>query len=227
LVVPVGLTNHRMNLASLRLMNPEEAHSSLNLIRSLQNQMLESHGHRWVFPADELLQLGGVPFPADDEYEDYPQLDNGIGLARWTITQAEQAMVNLPAGLAEPRRLLWVTGHSAGKVLNEIAAAFTSRITNLNIDLLPVTNNLLGENVTVAGLLGGRDISGAIQDFLREKPDSSLTKIYLPPSCLNADGLLLDDWTEERIALQVGLPVEAFEGCWETMILGEDPEACK
>jgi NifB/MoaA-like Fe-S oxidoreductase len=219
-VVPVGLTGHRLNLEQVRLMDRRDCLAALTQIWEVQDTMLTSTGCRWVYPADELLLTAGRPIPPEAEYEDYPQLDNGVGLVRWTITQAEEALAEAPKRVTPSRQLLWVTGQSAYPILVELASKITSVVAGLSIEVLAVPNLLLGESVTVAGLLGGEDITNKIQDYIHAQRKVNLTSIYLPPSCLNPDGLLLDDWTTERISSEIGLPVTAFDGNWMAMLTG-------
>ncbi len=219
-VVPVGLTQHRQDLESIRPLTLAEARQALSLVQSYQLQMLASCGSRWVFPADELLLLAGEPFPPANEYEDYPQLENGVGLVRWTMTQAKAALKHLPKSLPTPRRILWVTGISARETMCSIAASFNKRVQGLRIEVLPVANKLLGSSVTVAGLLGGKDICSALRKYFQHSPREKCEEIFLPPDCLNSAGLLLDDWTPADISREIALPVRAFSGDWAGMIRG-------
>jgi putative radical SAM enzyme (TIGR03279 family) len=220
-IVPVGLTSHRFALENLRPVTIEGAKTTLDLVRKTQARMLKETGSRWVFPADELLLIAGESFYEEADYEDYPQLDNGVGLVRWTMTQAFNALDKLPTQLDEPRRLFWVTGQSAAATLKEIALSYTSACDGLEIEIIPIQNHLLGNSVTVAGLLGGQDIVAGIEDYFKKANQRSVDMIYLPPSCLNTDGVLLDDWTAGRISARIRVPVKAFDGCWEAMILPE------
>jgi putative radical SAM enzyme (TIGR03279 family) len=221
-VVPVGLTGHRLYLEPLRLLDCRDSLAALTQIWEVQDRMMTSTGCRWVYPADELLLTAGQPIPPESDYDDYPQLDNGVGLIRWTIMQAEEALSDLPATFPQSRRLLWVTGQSAYPILMDLAARFTSQIAGLHIEVLAVTNHLLGESVTVAGLLGGKDMTEEIIEYMRTMPAGEVVEVYLPPSCLNPDGLLLDDWTPARMSTEIGLSVAAFDGNWWAMITGEE-----
>lgn len=221
-VVPVGLTRHREGLPSLRLLNMDEVCRTLETVGEFQQKMLSDHGHRWVFPSDELLLLAGEELPREDEYEDYPQIENGVGLTRWTLERAEEALKLLPANLLLPRRLLWVTGELAYPILSSLTEEFCRHIGGLDIEVAAAQNHLLGRMVTVAGLLGGQDISAALEEHFRRSSGADVDEIFLPPDCLNPDGLLLDDWTAEDISARSGKRVRVFSGDWGAMILGED-----
>jgi NifB/MoaA-like Fe-S oxidoreductase len=223
-VVPVGLTKHRGQLPELCGLNKQEAGAVLQKVERFQRRMMDEFGSRWVYPADELLLLAGAPIPLEEAYEGYPQLENGVGLIRYYQDQAQKAMKRLPSSLPRKRRILWVTGRSAAKTLKEIASAFADSIRNLDIQVLPVENDLLGSSVTVAGLLGGQDIAAAVREFKSRKTGEAFDGLSLPPDCINSDGLLLDEWTVEEIGLQTGIPAEVFQGDWVRTIIGLERE---
>lgn len=217
-VVPVGLTMHRGKLTAVRPLNKTDALAALETIESFQNVSLRDGGGRWVYPADELLILADEEIPSDEYYADYPQIENGVGLVRWTIREAEKWLQNAPASLAEPRRILWVTGCSAFPILESLTDRIRHRIRNLEISVIAARNRLLGESVSVAGLLSGGDILAAVQERLSPRELAGLDHIFLPPDCLNSDGLFLDDLTEEHLSRCLGVPVSAFDHQWRRMM---------
>ncbi len=219
-VVPVGLTEHRQDLPSLRLMNKTEAQETLDTVKDFQQEMLEKNGTRWIYPADELLLQAGIEMPPDEYYEEYPQIENGVGLLRWTIHQAEEAMSMLPDQLESERRILWVTGGSAYAALQSIASKFCQRVRGLYIDVISVENHLLGQSVTAAGLLGGLDVYAAVDGWLKDRAGQKPAALYLPPDCLNSDGMFLDDWMIKDIAAKTGVPSFQFDHDWKAMITG-------
>jgi putative radical SAM enzyme (TIGR03279 family) len=219
-VVPVGLTQHRDELPELRLVNKTEAAEILKIIGEFQEKAVKEQGSRWVFPADELLHLANQPIPSHAYYEDYPQIENGVGLIRWLLRSAEEAIPHLPRRLPTPRRILWVTGGSAYGTLEKLAEQICAKVEGLYVDVLEVRNNLMGESVTVAGLLGGRDIANSVENHLENKERDTYSSGYLPPDCLNADGFFLDDWTVKNISDKTGLPLKVFDEDWDAMISG-------
>ena len=87
-----------------------------------------------------------------------------------------------------------------------------NNIQNLKVDVFSVVNNFFGETVTVAGLIIGRDIVEQLKSHLE------YDLIYLPPRCINDDGLLLDDMTPEDIQKELGVPVEVFNEDYVEML---------
>lgn len=199
-VVPVGLTRYRQRLAQLRPYTKEEASAVIDQVERYQAEYQKSLGTRFVFPADEFFLAAGRELPALGYYEDMPQFENGVGMARQFIVDFNRRKRSLPKALKRPLYLGIVTGHSAYPILaREVLPAF-EKIRNLTCDLVVVDNVFWGETVTVTGLLTGGDIL----DSLTESPAEV---ILLPPNCLNTDEKFLDDMTLDDFTRRVNRPV--------------------
>ena len=81
-IVPAGLTKHRERLYPLTDFTPEEAGAVIDLIDEFGKIQLEKYGSRQFFAADEFYLKSGRPLPNTEYYEDYPQIENGVGMLR-------------------------------------------------------------------------------------------------------------------------------------------------
>ncbi len=160
-IVPVGLTCHREGLPALQAFEKDSAHAVLEIIHDLQEKFFRELGTRFVFAADEWYIKADVPFPADEEYEEYPQISNGVGLARRFLTDLAESSAMMPQTMNKETRLWLITGLSSAAILRE-AAARLNQIEKLQVQVLPVENAFFGKTVTVTGLLTGSDISRAL-----------------------------------------------------------------
>ena len=88
-VVPVGLTKHRERLAELRPFVRGLAAETVRLVDAIGARCLKKRGSRVFFCADELYMKAGMKLPPHGFYEDYPQLENGVGMMRLFITEFE------------------------------------------------------------------------------------------------------------------------------------------
>ena len=79
-IVPVGLTKHREGLASLKGFDSASAKQLIEIVRGYQNRFLREIGTRFVYPSDEFYCICNEPIPDEKEYEDYPQIENGVGI---------------------------------------------------------------------------------------------------------------------------------------------------
>lgn len=208
-VVPVGLTRFARKLDPV---TPALARSLLDRAEAWQDGFRRRLGTRLLFAADELYLLAGRAFPRAGEYERYPQLENGIGIARRFIDRMHH--LRLPAAVRPQRRATVVTGTLAAPLLARLARKL-SGVRGLEVDVAPVQNRLFGPSVTVAGLLSGADIRSALR---RIDPGD----LVLVPAAAVRDGVFLDDMTVEELSAAVGPPVvaastpaEALRACTE------------
>jgi len=189
-IVPVGLTGHRHKLFQLRTPNRNEADRVLEMVHRYQGEFLKKINTRFVFAADEWYIIARKHFPSDQEYEGYPQLDNGVGLIQWFLTELDLCLLKITPSL-QPAvdKIVIVTGESALGLWDKVKLRLTKVLPQLKLDILPVVNRFLGPSVTVTGLLSGRDIISAIQNH-----PHSAGEIYLVPEITLKQGeaLFLD-----------------------------------
>ncbi|MCR4438822.1 MAG: DUF512 domain-containing protein [bacterium] len=204
-LVPVGLTRHRKGLAPLGPVQPEDAALLVERYEQRAHQLRNLFGSHFVYLADELYLMAGRNVPTAERYEDFPQVENGVGMVRRFLDQLQSDIHHLPRAMKSATRLTLVTGMLAAPLVEEACAQITQRVASLRIDVVAVTNRFYGDTVTVSGLLTGQDIFAALSG--RECGDL----VLVPANCLNVDGLFLDDWTPERLSQMLGVPVEVVD----------------
>jgi len=202
-VVPVGLTRHRERLPALRPVTEEEARGLLTAIHGWQSEYLRRLGSRFVFGADELYILAGWDFPPVPAYEEFPVLEDGIGLARKFLDGWRTATRNLPGRLDPPRHVSVATGELFAPYLERSLAALGG-IQGLRVSCSPIPNDFFGRGITVAGLLTG-------QDLLTHLSRQPLGDLLLVPGVALKDGagVFLDDLTPQDLASRLGVAVKA------------------
>jgi NifB/MoaA-like Fe-S oxidoreductase len=169
----------------------------LDRAQAWQAESLRRWGTRLVFLADELYLLAGRALPRAGDYEGYPQLENGIGIARRFIDRLHR--LRPPAAIRPARRVTLVTGALAAPLIERLARKL-SRVRALDAEVLPIGNHLFGGSVTVAGLLTGADILKAIAR-------ADVGDLVLLPGAAVREGVLLDDISVEELSARLGLPV--------------------
>jgi NifB/MoaA-like Fe-S oxidoreductase len=95
-VVPLGVSAHSAE-PQLRPHTPSEAADVVGAVAVWQKRFLGAVGRRVVYASDELYLLAGCALPPVDEYDDFPQHENGIGMARSFWLQVERALAGEPA----------------------------------------------------------------------------------------------------------------------------------
>lgn len=203
-IVPVGLTGHRDGLPVLRPVTREEARYTLDLIHSLRKELGDcDDGEPFAVAADEYYLKAERHIPGRRAYGSFAQIENGVGLLRQFHDGATSLF----------RRKRWpegasggtvITGRSASRLVAGFLAEFSSR-TKAQFVAAPVVNHLLGESVTVTGLLGGNDIAAAVRGKVRGT-------LYIPSVTLrDAGDLFLDGLSPAEVSRRAGAPVVLFE----------------
>ena len=160
-VVPAGLTKHRDGLYPLTDFDEHEAADVIDVVESFASEHLSRTGSRLFFLADEFYLKAKAPIPEDACYEDYPQIENGVGMLRSLSEEFELAYedaVEYAKELKDVRRIATVTGYASYGTVKSMADRLSALTDKLEITVYPIKNNFFGESVTVSGLLTGRDI---------------------------------------------------------------------
>jgi putative radical SAM enzyme (TIGR03279 family) len=79
--VPLGVSRHSHE-AEMRPHTAAEAQAVLDTIEHWQGRFAAALGRRLIFAADEYYLLAGRPMPGRAAYEDFPQVENGVGMSR-------------------------------------------------------------------------------------------------------------------------------------------------
>lgn len=222
-LVPVGLTAHRqgprgafcdgnsaVGFPDLAPLSPAECARLVEEIAPLQKRFRASRGSRFVFLSDEIYATAGVPYPGTEAYENFPQLENGVGLARLFLQEVEELGAQLPPALPRPLAMTLVTGSLAAPLVERLRQALAAA-RGLETRLLVAENRFFGPPVTAAGLLAGSDLAAALRDG---RGAAGLGEaVFIPPSALK-DGapLFLDGTTREDLEKAAGVPVRAARG---------------
>jgi putative radical SAM enzyme (TIGR03279 family) len=196
-VVPVGLSAHRDGLTRLDPVTPKIARAVIGQVEGLQAEARRELGGTFIHLSDEFYLLADLPFPAAEAYEDFPQVDNGIGLTvqlreRW-LADLEKARAD---GVLPARPLTILTGELAARAFRRDLAPALAAAGAPALEVVGVGNRFYGESVTVAGLLSGADLRRA----LRALPARPHRTVVLSPRVFNADDLTLDGMTLAEIA---------------------------
>lgn len=169
-VVPAGLTKFRDKLYPLTDFTPEESDEIIDLINRFGEENLEKYGSRIVFAADEFYLKSGRPIPDADYYEEYPQIENGVGMLRSFMDEfgfrfEDINEINEELEKRETPRVVSVaTGAASYEMIFGMAEKIMQNCPKMEIKVYKIVNNFYGESITVAGLLTGKDIYEQLKD---------------------------------------------------------------
>ncbi len=186
-VVPIGISDHRDGLFPVEAFEKEDCIKVVDQIEKLQKKFKKQYGTNFVYGSDEFYLVGEVPLPKYEEYESFPQIENGVGMIANFQYEIEE---NLTPYNGEKKTVSIITGVLAFDFINNISQRIMSMSPNLKIIVHKITNNFFGNKITVSGLITGNDIIEQLQGC--ELGDY----ILLPSNALrNGEEVFLDNIT--------------------------------
>ncbi|MDR2568780.1 MAG: DUF512 domain-containing protein [Oscillospiraceae bacterium] len=211
-IVPVGLTKYRDGLTKLKPFDKALALQTIRQVEFYAEKCMKSRGSRVFFCADELYMLAGLELPENDFYEDYPQLENGVGMMRLFITEFEEALSkHLRIRTQNSDRYSVVTGVLAYPYIKKLIETFTEKCGTIICNVYAIRNDFFGESVTVSGLVTGGDIIAQLKgkelgskliiskNMLRDLGETPLTP---------ENSVFLDDVTVAELSKTLGVPIQ-------------------
>ena len=191
-VVPVGLTKHRKELFQIK---PVDKKLALNIIEwsdKLSQKFYGEFGSNFIYIADEFYLMSGQKLPDAQRYEDFAQIENGVGLTREFLDEFQNDRKSFPKKV-KPQKWTVVTGEMASTFFSSEIIPELNKIEGLDVQLKVIKNEFYGGGVTVSGLLVGQDIASQC------KNNDLGDVLILPPNCLNYNRLFLDDWDIDKL----------------------------
>jgi putative radical SAM enzyme (TIGR03279 family) len=208
-VVPVGLTRFRPEEDELTPVKPEQAREVIANVRSLQQEFRQKIQTNFVWLADEWFLIAGAELPSEKEYEEYPQIDNGVGSIRLFLKQFEENATKLLPKKVSPRKLTWVVGNAVEVAFQPIVKRLND-VEGLEVQMRAICSDYWGQDISVTGLITGHDLLLNLQE--QDLGDA----ILLPNVMLKHSELVfLDDITVEEVSCKLNtkiLPVSGVEG---------------
>jgi len=206
-IVPVGLTKHRQGLMELHPFNKKLALQTVRQVENYAEKCLKSRGSRVFYCADELYMMAELELPDNGFYEDYPQLENGVGMMRLFITEFENVLAGkdltqICSDTAEQRTFSIVTGVLAQRYLTNLCDTISIIYDKIICNVYAVRNDFFGGSVTVSGLITGNDIIAQL------KGKELGSKLLIPQNMLRfGEEVFLDDVTVSGLSEALGVSI--------------------
>ena len=203
-IVPVGLTKYREGLAKLTPFSPEHAAETIDRITAFGDRCLERFGTRIFWCGDELYLKAGRPIPSDEFYEEYTQLENGVGMLRLLETEFRSALRLSEAPDGVPFSI--ACGTSVGPYFEGLLKLAKEQWPELRGRVYPILNDFFGHSINVSGLITGQDLIGQL------KGKELGERLFISQNMLRRQEVdFLDDVTLEQACAALGLPIYPVE----------------
>ncbi|MCF0135873.1 MAG: DUF512 domain-containing protein [Lachnospiraceae bacterium] len=205
-VVPVGLTRFREGLEPLEKFTKEDACVVIDQMKPFQDRFLKDMGTRFVHLSDEFYIKAERELPTEEYYDGYVQIENGVGMMRLFLDEAEEALKSLDPGRQRKGHLSLVTGKAASGLIKDVCRRLEEIYPQVQVDVHVIVNHFFGEDITVTGLLTGRDILEQLRGL------DLGSALLLPGNLLKADeDILLDDTPLADIGISLQIPVHVVK----------------
>jgi putative radical SAM enzyme (TIGR03279 family) len=214
-VVPVVFTELHNYKHLMTSVTDDFSRALIKEMRPLQREFRRRFGNTFVFLADEFYLRAGLPLPGRAHYGDYPQIEDGVGMVRRFVINAEKTLArDLARTTGIKRGSLYgtvATGELFYPVLSRFAARINERL-GTRLKVVSLKNQFFGEEITVAGLMAGGDVLRA-----RESLEGNFV-IVPEQACLKSGHVFLDDLTLEDLEQKLERPVAHGGASLLTMI---------
>ena len=199
-IVPVGLTKFREGLYPLTPFTPEHAAETLDLVNAFGDECVKKFGARVFFCADELYLKAGRELPPEEFYEEFTQLENGVGMLRLQQTEFRSAL-----SLSDPPDgvpFSMAAGVSAAPFLEKLLCTAQEKYATIKGHVYAIENDFFGRSINVSGLITGQDLIAQ----LRGKDLGE--RLLISNNMVRHDELdFLDDITLEQASAALGVPI--------------------
>ncbi len=211
-IVPVGLTKFRKNLYKLKPFNKELASKAIDQVEGWQNKFMKQYGHHIVYIADEVYIKAGREFPSYETYEDFPQLEDGIGMVSKMRHEFDKKFLRMKEKTIN-KTISVATGLAAYDFIRRLADKLEIKFKGLKVNVYAIKNEFFGSQITVSGLITGNDLINQLHD--KELGDALLINY----SCLKDDEKkFLDDVTLSEVKKALKVKIRVVDGTGEDFI---------
>ena len=201
-IVPVGLTRYRDGLFPLTEYTKETAAQTLKIINDFGDMCLEKYGSRIVYGSDEFYLKAEIPIPDEAFYEDFNQLENGVGMIALMKSEFYDELKYTERTLDKKRCVTMVCGMAIAEFMSSLAKKAEQKFSNLTINVIGIKNNFFGGGVNVSGLVTGTDITQQLKNL-------NLGDELLIPSVMlrRAGDIFLDDMSKDEVSKILNIPI--------------------
>ena len=185
-VVPVGLTKYKNK--DLRTFTKKESQQVLKQIKKWQKVLNDKFNENFLYASDEFYLMTDSKIPDYDHYNDFPQLENGIGLTRIFRDKYDKIKNKYINTIISSREIEFniITSVLGKKAIKPVIDDINSRQNKVKINIEIVKNDFFGETVTVTGLLTAQDIQKTIDNIDNKN-------IMIPKIVLNDENNFIDE----------------------------------
>ena len=202
--VPCGVTDYREKLFKQTPYDAKTSAEVIDIMEEFGDECKRRHGKRIIYPSDEWYLKAGRPNPPEEFYEDFDQLENGVGMMRLYASEF-LAELEKPHRIYGTKKMDVVTGEMASPLIHQMMAELHRQYPMVEVTVHTIKNKFFGGNVGVAGLVTATDIIAQCEGKLTSGT------LGVPAVMLREEkDTFLDDITTDQLAQRLGVKVEVL-----------------
>ena len=200
-IVPLGLTRYNTDPRLTRVKS-EFCREVIDQVAAIQKQLHSQLGTNFALLGDEIYLKAGRRIPARSHYGSYPQIEDGVGMVRSFANEFARLLRRFKSSNLNKTPGTIFTGTlfapELKKMIDKLNSEFGTRLTVQSLE-----NSYFGGDVSVAGLLTGRDLLQARERVVGEF-------VLIPRQMLKSDeAIMLDGMSIAEVSRAMGQPVHA------------------
>ena len=202
-IVPAGLTGYRDGLYPLEPFSPDECSAVIEQVTKFGDGCIEKFGERIFYCSDEFYVKSGTPLPDYDYWGDFTQIENGVGMLSSLEYEFDTALGNLTDEDKKISRSVSVaTGEASYKLISSLCTKLSAACPAFHVNVYAVKNEFFGGEVTVTGLLTGKDIAAQLSG--KELGEC----LFMSRNVLRAEGdLFLCGMSPDELSEKLSVPI--------------------
>lgn len=214
-IVPVGITKYRKGLFEMESFNKDSSTYVIKQVNGWQEKFLKQYGSRIVFLGDEFYMNADIEVPVYENYEDFPQLENGVGMVSTLIKEFNDYFDTIDFTLDKKRIVSIATGVSASKYIKRLCKQIEEKFEGLKVNVYPIINKFFGEKITVTGLITGQDLIAQLKE-----QDLGEELIICNVMLKDDEDIFLDDVTLDDVRRELNIKINAIDNGGRELIDG-------
>ena len=181
------------SMLEMRRYEVDEALAVIAQSERWQEHFRETRGETFFHLGDEFYLMSGSPVPPATDYDEFPQIEDGIGITRVFLDDASKVVRRGKRAGIDGARGIIACGTLIGPTM-EREALRVGRATRSELDVVPIENTFFGGEINISGLLTG----GELVRVFGERPGNE--PVFISTTMISRrTETLLDDMTLEDL----------------------------
>ncbi|MDD3304227.1 MAG: DUF512 domain-containing protein [Clostridia bacterium] len=218
-IVPVGLSKNREGLYDLKKIEKEDCINTIDMVSSYQEGFKKKFKSPIIYLADEFYLKANKKIPNYSDYLDFGEIEDGIGMISLFDhdfnRKLKKVKEEVSLGIINKdmtKTVTLITGKIVDKYIRLKAKRISRLFNNITIKVVSVENEYFGTDITVTGLVVGRDIISTLSKLMQDGVFLG-DYVILPEVMLKDDeDIFLDDTTLQQVQEGIDTNIVVSDG---------------